>query len=476
MRELDRKKAGRVTFLPLNRLISKKNKDSHSSAPRNDDAMPLLDKITFDSKVAPAMDVVFGKKLLCRDLATCAQYAESTAMDCLTLDGDQVHRRGGLAGGYRDPTRSRVRAHQERLVVQAEHARLEHDMQKIKSAAETADQQVSQVLGEIQKLEWEKNQQLDMYEQLQRDSRKHGEKQTQVRSNVATKTQLLVQVQATLTDFETKHHDLEQEILSTFHSEENAADQEQTKAQLRHWTQQVDELAKARQRHENQVLDQIRTQKHQLESTLNQDLLRREQEMKAYLVDPGNQLKVSERAQALVQHQADYDQVSGQVDAMDTRVAELKTQTSDIQDDLSTFESQSQGLLSRQTQVRQQLSEESQRVEKCLGQRRRLLDKRQDAMQQLRECGSLSLVEVEKYAPLNLKQVMKKLHQVQDRLKKYEHVNKKALDQYVSFHDQRTELLEREKELLDGSDSIQDLIQVLDQRKDEAILRTFKGQ
>lgn len=61
-----------------------------------------------------------------------------------------------------------------------------------------------------------------------------------------------------------------------------------------------------------------------------------------------------------------------------------------------------------------------------------------------------------------------------DALKKYKHVNKKAFEQYNNFTTQRNDLTKRRKELDDSQASIQDLVEVLDQRKDEAIERTFK--
>ena len=59
-------------------------------------------------------------------------------------------------------------------------------------------------------------------------------------------------------------------------------------------------------------------------------------------------------------------------------------------------------------------------------------------------------------------------------LKKYTHVNKKAFEQYNNFTKQRDTLNERRKELDTSQKSIRELIDVLDQRKDEAIERTFK--
>jgi len=71
-------------------------------------------------------------------------------------------------------------------------------------------------------------------------------------------------------------------------------------------------------------------------------------------------------------------------------------------------------------------------------------------------------------------QIQKRLRTVAEALKKYKHVNKKAFEQYNNFTTQRDSLTKRRKELDDSQASIQELVEVLDQRKDEAIERTFK--
>lgn len=69
---------------------------------------------------------------------------------------------------------------------------------------------------------------------------------------------------------------------------------------------------------------------------------------------------------------------------------------------------------------------------------------------------------------------MRKLHKVQEHLKSYSHVNKKAFEQYGTFTKQRDSLVNRREELDASGESIQELIETLDTRKDEAIERTFK--
>lgn len=71
-------------------------------------------------------------------------------------------------------------------------------------------------------------------------------------------------------------------------------------------------------------------------------------------------------------------------------------------------------------------------------------------------------------------QLVKKLHTVNEGLKKFAHVNKKAFEQYNNFTKQRDTLLQRREDLDKSAKSIEELVEVLDQRKDEAIERTFK--
>ena len=64
----------------------------------------------------------------------------------------------------------------------------------------------------------------------------------------------------------------------------------------------------------------------------------------------------------------------------------------------------------------------------------------------------------------SLKQLFSKLEKCNDDLKKYSHVNKKALDQFVNFSDQKEKLLKRKDELDRAHASIVELMQVLEQR------------
>jgi structural maintenance of chromosome 3 (chondroitin sulfate proteoglycan 6) len=93
----------------------------------------------------------------------------------------------------------------------------------------------------------------------------------------------------------------------------------------------------------------------------------------------------------------------------------------------------------------------------------------------IRELGTLPRRELEEFQGFSEKLLLKKLKEVNDHLKKYSSVNRKALDQYVSFNEQRETLISRKSELSTDSESIQQLVDSLDAQREEAILRTFRG-
>ena len=72
------------------------------------------------------------------------------------------------------------------------------------------------------------------------------------------------------------------------------------------------------------------------------------------------------------------------------------------------------------------------------------------------------------------KQLMADIDEVNRELSKLGGVNKKAIDQFANFSDQRDNLLKRQREINEGDESIRELIDHLDSKKIEALQRTFK--
>lgn len=467
MRELEKNNLGRVTFLPLNRLKVADN----LTYPSSDDVVPLMDKLRFPSDIRKAVLTAFGKKLLCRDLDTCVRYAEQTNMDCLTLDGDMVHRRGALNGGFKDPQRSRTRAMMDVRRAQRELDSVKDEAQRIKQAAQQADQRVTSVMGEIQKLEAEKQHAIAVYQRLHEELTRlkthvassrasYSEKQRSVQQQEREVQELVATVASLQTELSTPMRD----TLSD--AELDALHELSTKISKL----QADERAQLLE------LDELRSKKESIEAVLNENLVRRQTELAQQLGDESIEvLHVCERDESLKAKTLDLENASRAVDENSAALKDVEQKLATLQDEVTSDKLRAEALQTEDAALSDQLQDDARRSEKVRHQRRRLLQKREDVMRDIRDLGTLPTTELEKFKHLPLRDVMEAFTTRSERLKRFSHVNKKALDQYVSFNEQRTTLLARKRELDAGYASIQDLIDVLDKRKDEAILRTFKG-
>ena len=102
MKKLEDKKLGRVTFMPLSRLRVPDN----VTYPDSNDVVPIMTRcIKFNASVKKAMTMVFGKKLLAKNMDAAALWSKNFDMDAVTMDGDEVNAKGALHGGFVDSSR-----------------------------------------------------------------------------------------------------------------------------------------------------------------------------------------------------------------------------------------------------------------------------------------------------------------------------------------------------------------------------------
>ncbi|KAH8098163.1 hypothetical protein JL720_1091 [Aureococcus anophagefferens] len=121
------------------------------------------------------------------------------------------------------------------------------------------------------------------------------------------------------------------------------------------------------------------------------------------------------------------------------------------------------------------LADAAKTAEKLVSRRAVLLQRREENMKKMQRVGALPAREVDAFKDLSIDELLANLATCNRDKAKFAHVNKKALDQYVNFADQRALLLDRRRELDEGATAIEDLIRTLDAKKDEAIDRTSRG-
>ncbi|KAL5470715.1 hypothetical protein EMCRGX_G028721 [Ephydatia muelleri] len=451
---------GEVTFLPLNKLQSSPLQHSTSR-----DALPMIEQLQYDPMFLPAISQIFGKTLICRDMDKAAQYSKSENLDCITLEGDQVSRKGALTGGYYDTRMSRLE--QQRLV--NEHtsrlAEMEREKAELKRQLEDLDGQVTHILGEIQKVETKQIQLRETYERQKLDVRLLSQELQSNKKALEPKERMLVNLESDMQSMQSALAALQGELGTEMQSQLDSGDQ-----------REVDKLTEDIQSLQQQIRSclaartQLESQKNVLDNLLTNNLMRRRDELAQEI----EELSLVDRRQQLEMQTASFEHICGSIEHTRSRLEEVEAAIDVCTRRLREIDTSLDKWKAAERENQEAINEEAKTMEKLAGKRSFLLKKKEESMKKIRELGSLPADAFDKYQNLQLSQLWKKLEKCNRELKKYSHVNKKALDQFVLFSDQKVSLIERKEQLDRDYQAILELMEVLEQRKHEAIQFTFK--
>ncbi|XP_046369014.1 structural maintenance of chromosomes protein 3-like [Haliotis rufescens] len=451
---------GEVTFMPLNRLDSR-----DTIYPDTQDAIPMIQKIKYEMKFDPAIKHVFGKTLVCRSMEVATQIARTQNLDCITLEGDQVSRRGALTGGYYDTRRSRLDLQKSKMELTAQCAEHEVACREHREKLETLEGKINNLVSEMQKLETKCSKYKDTYEKLQAEVRLAKEELKSVEKQKPSKGKSVSSLESSLAAMVATRDSLNEEVGTDLLSQLSMEDQREV--------DQLNDKVKGKTE-ENRAAwkERIRLEgeKNKLDNMLTNNLYKKRDR----ILNDLQETSTEDRTQRL-------DNLQGDLQSVDDRISELKKTSKDLDDQLDRFNKEQKELQSnleywkgQEKEYQEKISDDAKDLEKMTNKQSLLLKKKEDCMRKIRELGSLPSDAFEKYQDLSMKQLFKKLDQCNHELKKYSHVNKKALDQFVNFSDQKEKLMKRKDELDRAHSSILDLMNALDQRKYEAIQLTFK--
>ncbi|KAG7088666.1 hypothetical protein E1B28_012638 [Marasmius oreades] len=460
-----KEKTGRVTFMPLNRL-----KPKNPPVPNMADAIPLLEKLRFDVAHVKAFQQVFGKTCVCRDLTIAAAYVKSHGINTITLDGDKVDRKGALTGGYHDIRRSRINAIKD---VTAWRVRYEEESKKskdIKDAIVQLDQRITQLSGQMSVLTAQQNQIREARERLMHEGMMMSKEKDKLNERIETLEKDVQELETELSELETKISGYQNELKTPL-TQDLSAEEEQL----------IENLGKEVEKRRKDMVQlakrkaEVEGKKNSIEIELNERLRRRRDEIRLKLdalIEPEGDDSTSAddmeaKAKELEHLVHSISTLTRKSQAMDKENEQLTNKIQELQKKLEEVQNQ-------QTEDSRNISRQQKTTERYLAKRQMLMGRKEECSRNIRDLGVLPEEAFERYTHEKLDRLVKKLHTVNEGLKKFAHVNKKAFEQYNNFTKQRDQLLQRREDLEKSAKSIEELVEVLDQRKDEAIERTFK--
>nr|CAD1823923.1 unnamed protein product [Ananas comosus var. bracteatus] len=437
IRYLTAEKGGRVTFIPLNRV-----KGPEMNYPQSPDVVPLLKKLKYRSDYAPAFMQVFGRTVICRDLDVATKVARNNSLDCITLEGDQVSRKGGMTGGFYDFRRSKLKF------------------------VKIIDQEITKLVTRQQQMDADRDHEKSELEQLKTDIAGAFKQRQSITKSLEKKGKLLANVRNQIDQIRSgialKQAEMGTELIDQLTPEERNL--------LSRLNPEITELKEMLLSCKTNRIE-IETRKEELETNLSTNLVRRQQELEAIILSADSKTVIVEaesKRQEVKNSKSTVDELTQQLKAGVEAINSLTKKTDAIK-------KQKEELKSLEAKLERILQDGARDLDQLMNSRSMHITKQEECMKKIRDLGSLPSDAFETYKRKSKKQLQKLLYECNEQLKQFSHVNKKALDQYVNFTEQREQLQRRRAELDAGDQKIRELISVLDQRKDESIERTFKG-
>lgn len=461
IKHLNSRKGGRVTFIPLNRV-----KAPHVNYPQSTDAIPLLRRLKFDSRFAPALGQVFGRTVVCRDLNVATRVAKNDGLDCITLEGDQVSRKGGMTGGFYDHRRSKLRFMNTIIQNTKSINTKEKVLEDVRRQLQVIDQQITQLVTEQQRLEADWMHSKLQVEQLKQEIANANRQKQAIRKALENKEKSLddirTQIDQLRSSMAMKEAEMGTELVDHLTPEE--------REQLSRLNPEIKDLKEKLIAYKTDRIER-ETRKAELETNLSTNLKRRINELQATIAsieDDSLPSSAGLKTQELDDARLFVEEITNELESLCRSIDEKTKQVKKFKDEKAK-------LKALQDDCEMTVQDANKKLEELFSLRNTLLAKQEEYTKKIRGLGPLSSDAFDTYKRKNIKELQKMLHRCTEQLQQFSHVNKKALDQYVNFTEQREELQKRQAELDAGDEKIKELITVLDQRKDESIERTFKG-
>ena len=231
-----KEKAGRVTFMPLNRL-----KPKAVQYPEVEEVEPLIRRLQYDPKFEKAFQQVFGKTCVCEDLTLAAKYARSHDLNTITMEGDKVDRKGALTGGYHDTRRSRMDGINAYKHWKAKHTEESERSLALKSEISPLEQDITRLSGEIQVASSQRMRLLDSREPLSRELASLKREKDQLEERFNKQNADIVDLESEITNLEARKKSHEDEVGAPMSSNLNGRERKE----LQDLTKQLDGLKQA---------------------------------------------------------------------------------------------------------------------------------------------------------------------------------------------------------------------------------------
>jgi structural maintenance of chromosome 3 (chondroitin sulfate proteoglycan 6) len=389
---LHRQHGGRVTCLPLSRL-----RPRPVNMPRAHDAVPLLSKITYDSKFEKAFQRIFGNTVVCPNLAVAGQYSRSHGVDSITPEGDTTNKRGALSGGWIDPQKSRIRAVRAANKWRDEFDLLVEQSREIRKQIENKDQEITAAMSELQKAEQKLRQLEDGFEPARYELRSRVANLESERDHLESAIRRRDTVDKNMNGFIEDREAHEAELQTDF-KKSLSATEEQHLEELSVRTQQLqkqwNEISSSRR--------DLESRKQILESDLRQNLQLRLDQLSGQAFEDGTAGASSDGVQDV---QRELKKAQNALRAVEAELQETEEKMELVNQQTEKLISDKAVREQAQAEIASRIEKQQKRVEKTLAKKGLLTMQLAECAKNIRDLGVLPEEAFDKYENMEAKTV-----------------------------------------------------------------------
>jgi len=175
--------------------------------------------------------------------------------------------------------------------------------------------------------------------------------------------------------------------------------------------------------------------------------------------------RVQERSKALERMEREHKQIVESLEACNTNINEF-------QKGLEKKKEENEQLMAEEQKLQAATSQFGANLDDIVMKINTIVKKKSEADEKLR---SLTIVSssMAKFKKMPTPQLMKELGETNKELAQFEHVNKKAIDQFTTFTDQLQELERKRVEITESKTAIESFVHQVDEQKEETLLQTL---
>ena len=447
---------GSIVCTPLNQI-----KPRPREYPKIKGCKPLIDFIEAKDEVRPAVLQVFGRTMVCSSIELCDVISNKHGFDAVTMEGDRVSSQGTMTGGDQDPSGYvRLKLCAERRMMQGKLVAVDEQLTEIEHQVEEWSQRIEQLhqrkrntYAQRQTKRAELTQAAEALHEGERELQRLGEAihwQKECEHEAAI---CLVEYNAGI---EALTRERQSKTIGQLSSDEHALVENLT-TELRELNTSLDGSKEAR--------NKLQRELHAREQHLNGYLRRHAHEIEQEMLRSSQQdhhERAQERDRTVTRLTAEVaeieqqmERLSAEVRAEEEAMVEKKQRLDDTQKEANSYEATVTAQLASIDDIAMKINN--------------LTKKKEEYDEKLRRLTIVSN-DLAVYKSMATNEIIEELRNVNKELAKFEHVNKKVIDQFATFQDQLKDLDDEALEMAKSKDAIQHLIQEVDAQKEDLLL------